>query len=551
MVGSERSRNWAKSSKRAAKTRRDGARMLMRIPISLALAVSISCPASALHGADVNVRTESGTVSGVRAPQSNVVSFKGIPFAAPPIGDLRWRPPQPVQPWKGIRQADLFAASCMQHERQEFLPWTSEFLTHNKVGEDCLYLNVWTPKPHSGAKLPVIVFIHGGGFSEGAGDIAVYDGEHLAATGLVIVTINYRLGVFGFLAHPDLTAESEHHASGNYGLLDQIAALQWVRANIPSFGGDPHRVTIWGQSAGAFSVEALVASPLAAGIIERAMADSGIGIAGLPMASLKMAEEAGAKFAAAHHAASIKELRAIPAEDLLPGPQDSPLRFAPDIDGWVLPDSPQALSDRGADNDVAVITGYQAGDGLLFAPRMQTPEQFHQMAEAQYGEMAGEFERLYPAKNSDEVKAMLAQSIQDRDRVSMFLWASRRQKNHRQPVFTYYFDRAIPWPQHPEFGAFHTGEIPYFFLNLKVLDRPYEPVDFKIAQEASTYLKNFAAQGNPNARDLPKWPRVEANAPATMEIGVRTGPMPLADPEKVGFWTRYFASPAGAHAPPF
>ncbi len=523
----------------------------MRNSISFALAACMSFSASALLGANVSARTASGMVSGVRDAQSGVVSFKGIPFGAPPVGDLRWKPPRPVQPWKGIRTADSFAASCMQHERQELLPWTSEFLTHNKVSEDCLYLNVWTPNPATSARLPVIVFIHGGAFSEGAGDIAVYDGERLAATGLVVVTINYRLGVFGFLAHPDLAAESEHRASGNYGLLDQITALQWVRANIQSFGGDPRRVTIWGQSAGAFSVEALIASPLAAGLFERAMADSGIGLAGLPMATLKAAEETGTKFAAAHHAASIKELRAIPAEDLLPGPQDGPLRFAPDIDGWVLPDSPQALSDRAADNDVPVITGYQANDGLLFSPRAQTPEQFHEMATRQYGEMAAGFERLYAARNPDEVKAVLAQSIQDRDRVSMFLWASRRGKNHRQPVFTYYFDRAIPWPQHPEFGAFHTGEIPYFFLNLKTLDRPFEPVDFRIAQEAASYLRDFAGQGNPDGGDLPKWPRVEATAPATMEIGVRTGPMPLADPEKLDFWTRFFASPAGAHAPPF
>jgi para-nitrobenzyl esterase len=269
------------------------------------------------------------------------------------------------------------------------------------------------------------------------------------------------------------------------------------------------------------------------------------------MASLKTAEEAGVKFAAAHHSASIKELRAIPAAELLPGPQGAPLRFGPDIDGWVLPDSPAALSGLGADNDVPVITGYQANDGLLFSPRLESLDQFTQMVKTQYGEMSSEFEHLYPAKNVDEAKSALAESIRDRDRVSMYLWASRRSKNHHQPVFTYFFDHAIPWPQHPEFGAFHSGELPYFFLNLRQLDRPYQKVDFDLANTSAAYLKNFAAQGDPNGGSLPKWPRVDSTTPATMELGERLGPMPLADNERLDFWIRFFDSPAGSHAPPF
>ena len=486
-----------------------------------------------------------------QASKPGVTVFKGIPFAAPPVGPLRWRPPQPVKPWSGVRPAVEFGASCMQHEVKELLPWTEEYMTHNDVSEDCLFLNVWTPHAAKSAHLPVIVFIHGGAFTSGAGGIAIYNGTDLAATGLVVVTINYRLGVFGFFAYPELTAESEHHSSGNYALLDQIAALQWVKRDIAGFGGDPNRVTIWGQSAGAFSVNDLLASPLAAGLFERAMADSGIGMTGQLMPDLRSAEEAGMKFAEAHHADSLKALRTIPAEDLLNEAQGGMGRFSPIVDGWVLPDTPLALSAKHADNDVPVITGYQANDGLLFSRPIQSIAQYAQMAKRQCGEMGDEFLRLYPAKTMDEAKEMLAQSIRDRDRVSMYLWASRRESNHHSPVFTYYFDRAIPWPQHPEFGAFHSGELPYFFLNLRVMDRPWEKQDYDLARTAAAYLKDFAAAGNPNGDHLPQWAPVSENKPATMEIGSRTGEMPLAEGERVAFWEKFFASAAGRNAPPF
>jgi para-nitrobenzyl esterase len=509
---------------------------------------ALALPACFSQARGAVVRTETGAVRGVAAARPGVVVFKGIPYAAPPVGPLRWRPPQPAKPWSGVRPATEFGASCMQHERNEFLPWTEEYLAHNETSEDCLFLNVWTPRPGSSAHLPVVVFIHGGAFTEGAGSIAIYDGTNLAATGLVVVTINYRLGVFGFFAHPELTAESDHHGSGNYALLDQIAALRWVKGNIAKFGGDPNRVMIWGQSAGAFSVNDLLASPLAAGLFERAMADSGIGVTGLPMQPLKTAEEAGVKFAQAHHASSLRALRAIPAADLLSGPQD---RFGPIVDGWVLADTPQALSAKGTDNDVPVITGYQANDGLLFSRPIQSADEYAQMAKRQYGENGDEFLRLYPAKTAEETKAMIMQSIRDRDRVSMFLWATRRESNHRAPVFTYYFDRAIPWPQHPEFGAFHSGELPYFFLNLNVMDRPWEKQDRDLAETAASYLKNFAAAGRPNGDHLPQWAPANEDKPETMEIGSRTGEMPLAESARVAFWTRFLGSPEGAKAPPF
>ncbi len=500
------------------------------------------------------VQTAQGKVDGATAPNSAVAVFKGIPFAAPPTGELRWRAPQPAAVWQGIRKADEFAASCMQSKVGERLPWTKEFMVQNQLSEDCLYLNIWTPRIDPSAHLPVIVFIHGGGFSEGSGAIEIYDGSNLAAAGAVVITINYRLGVFGFFAHPELTAESDHHSSGNYGLLDQIAALRWINVNIASFGGDPHKITIWGQSAGAFSVAALVASPLASSLFEQGQADSGLGVAALPMSDLTAAEQSGIKFAQDHHAASIKELRALPAEALLPDPKAGmagALRFAPIVDGWVLPDTPNNMNVKGSDNDVAVATGYQAGDSALFSQPISTLDEYHHMVESRYGEMAAEFDTLYPVAKADDIKSTLLLVGQDRNRVSMFLWASARSKSHHQPVFTYYFDRGIPWPQHPEFGAFHSGEIPYFFLNQKMLNRPWERDDFALAKTVSSYLVNFATKGDPNGAGLPIWPKIDPSRPQTMELGLRCGAMPLADKEKVDFWTRYFNSPVGKNAPPF
>jgi para-nitrobenzyl esterase len=524
----------------------------MKIAFKVALIAAL--PLHIAAGAQV-VQTAQGKLSGVQEANSTITVFRGIPFAAPPIGDLRWKAPQPPVAWQGVRNADQVGASCVQPIIESMLPmhmpWTEEFLTHGKVSEDCLYLNIWTPRVSVAAHLPVIVFIHGGGFSGGAGSIEIYDGKNLAAKGAVVITINYRLGVFGFLAHPELTAESEHRASGNYGLLDQIAALQWVQANIAGFGGDPHRVTIWGQSAGAFSVAALVASPLAKDLFQRAQADSGIGISGLPMPSLSDAEQNGIKFATEHHATSIKDLRSLPADTLRPASMAGGLRFSPIVDGWVFPNTPNEMSAKGTDNDVPVITGYQAGDSMLFTQPAKTLDQYHQMVEKRYSDMAAEYEKLYPVTDAEGIGTATTASSQDRERVSMFLWASARAKSHHQPVYTYYFDHAIPWPQHPEFGAFHTGEIPYFFLNLKMLDRPWEPVDFKLADSVSDYLVNLAAKGNPNGAGLAPWEYVNPDEPQTMELGAPSGAMQLADRTKVNFWTRYFNSPVSRNAPPF
>ena len=331
----------------------------MRFWMLVLFTIGTSCVSALPPGISKNVKTSGGTVSGVSTSEGTVISFEGIPYAAPPVSPLRWRAPQPAIPWKGIRKADHFGASCMQGPITVFGPWTKEFLYVTPPGEDCLFLNIWTPKPTASAKLPVLVFFHGGAFTAGSGEVPVYDGEELAKTGMVIVTVNYRLGVFGFLALPALTAESAHHSSGNYGLLDQIAALQWVEENITLFGGDSARVAIAGQSAGAMSVADLVASPLAKGLFSAAIADSGIGEREGPMKTLAEAEKAGVAFAAHEKADSIQALRAIRAEDLLSA-QRASLQVVPVVDGWVLPDDPMTLTtERGRDNDVPIITGFQ------------------------------------------------------------------------------------------------------------------------------------------------------------------------------------------------
>lgn len=269
---------------------------------------------------DSVVQTQNGPVKGIVNESNNVVTFKGIPYATPPVGDLRWKEPQPVEAWTEVLDASEFCASCMQNKAGSRNPWTEEFMVQNGISENCLFLNVWTPAKTENDKLPVFVYIHGGGLTEGSGAIAVYDGENMAKKGILVVTINYRLGALGFLAHPKLTAESPNHSSGNYGYLDQIAALKWVKNNISAFGGDPNTVTITGQSAGAMSVNQLITSPLAAGLFHRAITESGTSFASGIFGStptLEEAEQMGVEFATQKGASSFAELRAMPAEKII------------------------------------------------------------------------------------------------------------------------------------------------------------------------------------------------------------------------------------------
>lgn len=490
----------------------------------------------ATSAVDNTVRVAGGLLAGTASAVPGVRVFKGIPYAAPPVGDLRWRPPQPPVKWDGVRKADKFSNSCVQNLARSRNPWTAEFMVQNEMSEDCLSLNVWTAAKSASARQPVLVWIHGGGFTEGSGEVAVYDGAELARKGLVVVTINYRLGVFGFLTHPELTKESGHQASGNYGLLDVLAALEWVKKNIAIFGGDPQSVTIAGQSAGASAVHALTASPLAKGLFHRAIAESGSGL-GRRNRNLAEAEQDGVKFAAAKSANSIRELRALSAQDLTGGG----MRFGPVVDGWFLPAEIAAIFAQGKQNDVPMLTGLTADEGSA-APTYGklSADEFKKQAQQRFGDLTETFLKLYPSHDEAQSTSSQKQSAREQGLVSMHLWAAERARTSKAPAWTYYFARAIPWPEQPQYAAFHTSEVPYVFGNLKLLNRPWEPIDRQLSATMMGYWVNFATTGDPNGPGLPRWPAFNAQTHTTLQLGEKIGTYSIADTERFRFFEKFF-----------
>jgi para-nitrobenzyl esterase len=488
------------------------------------------------------VKLKSGLVAGVAADDSSITVFKGIPFAAPPVGDLRWRAPRPAAVWMGVRKADRFSASCIQNVVAERKPWTFEFMTHGDISEDCLYLNIWTPARAPGEKHPVFLWMYGGGNTEGSAVVPVYDGEQLAKKGLVVVTINYRLGVFGFFTHPELTKESD--TSGNYGLLDQVAALQWVKHNIAAFGGDPARVTIAGQSAGASDAHSLVASPLAKGLFARAIEESGSSIPG-NMRTLSEQEKDGVRFAEAKGAHSVAELRAMSAQDIFKPVTGAPLRFGPVVDGHFLTASPNEIFAQGKQNDVPELTGCNKDDLGGGVPHPDTTvELFLKVAHQRYGDMAEAFLKLYPAESDAQARESQNESARDQLRTSMYLWTLNRAKTANSKVWTYFWDHPLPGPDAERYGAFHTSEVPYVFNSLAKSDRPLTDSDRKIADMMSSYWANFAATGDPNGQGLPHWSAVSEAPEMTMELGDTNKPIPIAgNGAKESFFTELLSKP--------
>jgi carboxylesterase type B len=517
------------------------------------VAILAAVPLSAAVDKTVNVT--GGRISGVPARDASVMTFKGIPFAAPPVGDRRWKAPEPVAGWEGVRRADAVGASCIQTVVPERKPWTYEFMTHGEISEDCLFINVWTAATSAKERRPVFVYIYGGGFNEGSGAVPVYDGEGLAVKGLVVVTFNYRVGVLGFLAHPELSREHTPNSSGNYGLLDQIAALRWVRQNIAAFGGDPGRVTIAGQSAGGMSVHSLIASPLARGLFHRAVVQSGgssVGGVGISLGprTLADAEADGAQFARSKGVTSIAELRAMSWQKLTePAPPPASgvgvprLRFSPIVDGYVLPAAVRDIVAQGRQHDVPTLTGANVGElgGLMGSQGPVTAEAFVRRARQQYGAMADEFLQLFPASADDQAAAAHVQSSREQALVSMYLWARERAKTSKTPAYTYLWDHALPGPDAGRFGAFHTSEVPYVLNTLYMSDRPFTDADRRIAAMMSSYWANFATTGDPNGKGLPRWDPV-GDKPEVMEVGDKTGPVPLADTAaRLAFFERFLA----------
>ena len=497
----------------------------------------------AVHAAPIRVapiRVSQGEIGGT--VDHGARAWLGIPFAAPPVGALRWKPPAPPAAWNGVRPADHFSASCQQAVGPGgFGPWTQEYVVAGAVSEDCLYLNVWAPaKPAK--KLPVLVWIYGGGFSSGSGSVPIYNGADLAEKGVIVVNMNYRVGLYGFFSHPDLDKENPKGASGNYGLMDQIAALKWVRDNIAAFGGDPDNVTIAGQSAGAASVHHLINSPMASGLFVRAIAESGSGM-GLNIADHATADADGAKFAAAAGVTTIAQLRALTPDQLSAAAAKAgrgALSFGPCIDGAVFPDA--ATANESNTNDVPVLTGMTADESSSFSfgpPQPVTPEGLRQGIDRGYGAHAAAIAALYPAADDASAKRAKDALARDRGLASMYLWAADRETKSHAPVYAYLWTHVEPGPDSAKYGAFHSSEIPYVFGTLDTSNRPFTALDHQVSDQAQAYWLNFVRRGDPNGPGLPRWPQLKTGDKSILEIGDHTQVRPVLDPARLDALTQY------------
>ncbi len=465
----------------------------------------------------LQVKIANGILEGV--DESGVRAFKGIPFAAPPVGVLRWREPQPVTNWTGVRKADKFGPRAMQ------LPVFSDMMFRSDgVSEDCLYLNVWTPAKTATDRLPVLVYFYGGGLIAGDGSEYRYDGEALARRGIVTLTVNYRLGKFGFFSHPELTRESPHKASGNYGFLDQAAALQWVQRNIAAFGGDPKRVTIAGESAGSYSVSAQMASPLARNLIAGAIGESG-SLLGSPTATLAEAEKLGVEMATMIGTQSLAELRAISAQELLEATSKPGIpRFPTTVDGYFFPKSPVAVFAAGQQAQVPLLVGWnsqESGPQGILGKAEPTRENFTDAVKKMYGDQADALLKVYDAPTDADVTQTATDMAGDRFiGFGTWKWSDTHTRTGGKPVYRYLY--AQPRPQTraggaAAKGASHSAEIEYALGNLptnRVYD--WQPEDYKVSEITQGFFANFVKTGDPNGLGVPQWPAVQPDKPATV-----------------------------------
>jgi para-nitrobenzyl esterase len=488
------------------------------------------------------VKTDGGLVQGT--VEDGLTVYRGIPFATPPVGDLRWKAPQPGAKWEGVKQASKFGPRCYQAGRGAPGVETSE---------DCLYLNVWTPAKTAKDKIPVLVWIYGGGFGAGATSEANYSGEKLAKKGVVLVSIAYRVGLIGFFAHPELSAENKQHASGNYGMLDMIAGLQWIRKNIEAFGGDPKKVTIFGESAGGIAVSMLSASPLAKGLFDGAISQSG-GSFGPPrpnvtqpgenMKRLADSERAGAEYVTKAGIATIADLRKL-APDKLPstgGGRGGPGAVAgpsawPIIDGYVIPDDQYKLYAAGKFNDTPILVGYNSDEGQSFSPPA-TPEAYVAATKARYGPFADKLVAAYPPGTGK-----VAKTARDLARDSAFgwhtwIWARLQSQKGKGKAFLYYFDQHPDYPADSPragYGSPHGQDVAYVFQHVNPSGPQALPTDQALSDAMATYWTNFAKFGDPNGASVPKWPAFSDANPQVMVLGPapHVGPVPSADALKV------------------
>lgn len=486
--------------------------------ISLLCLLLLTCAGGAGAGTPEPVRVHEGLLSGVPGNDPAVRVFKGIPFGAPPVGELRWRPTQPPAAWEGVRAADEFSPACPQMQREQGSFYQLEFQPEPlPTSEDCLYLNVWTTAASAGERRPVMVWLYPGGFSWGSGSYAPFNGEALAKKGVVLVTINYRIGALGFLAHPDLTAESGRGASGNYGLHDQIAALRWIKGNIAAFGGDPDNVTLFGLSAGGISTNILVASPLAKDLFQRGIAQSGTSFTAHGHLPLAEAEQAGLRYANLLGKQSLQELRAVPANELL----EAPLRAWPTVDGWLLPTDVYTIFKNGLQNDVPMLIGGTKNEASALPRGTITVERMRQLAQQRYGEQSEEYLKLYPHETDQLAWDAMQESGADQVHWGARAWARLQAGTGSSPVYLYSFERAPPGRNSSLYGAYHTSDIVYAFDNLQATDRPWTDVDSRIAEAMSGAWVRFAKTGNPNGANLPLWPAYDPKRDLVMVFDER------------------------------
>ncbi|MGA2016318.1 MAG: carboxylesterase/lipase family protein [Opitutaceae bacterium] len=481
----------------------------------------------------VQQQTADGVLEGVVSPDGKVRTFKGIPYAAPPVGPLRWKPPQPVVPWAGVRKAADYGARAMQG------PIYSDMVFNDSgPSEDCLYLNLWMPENRPQARLPVMVWIHGGGFVAGSSSEPRQDAGNLSKKGVIVVSFNYRMGVFGFLALPELSRESGQGASGNYGLLDQVAALEWVKRNIAAFGGDPDNVTIFGESAGSESVSALMASPLARGLFRRAIGESGALFSAKPPTKTRaQAEDAGVRFArAAFGTASLEALRSRSAREVLDAALKLPSDyFEPDIDGYFLPADCGSIFAAGEQSHVPLLAGWNRDEGgyeSFFGKKEPTVANYVALASARFGSRAEEFLRLYPAATDAEARRA-AQDLAGDDFIvhDTWKWIEAHLRTGGSPVYRYEFDQTLPLPEDAPPGAeakaSHSWEIEYVFRVLSSKRLPWRPEDREVSELMSSYWTNFAKTGDPNGPGLPPWPAYGArDGYQVMRIAANPGAAP-------------------------
>ncbi|HEY6515338.1 MAG TPA: carboxylesterase family protein [Steroidobacteraceae bacterium] len=494
------------------------------------------------------IRLPQGSLSGIG--QGDAAAYLGIPYAAPPVGRYRWRAPQRAPYWLGVRPAKRFAASCWQvMEPHGTGPWTSEYMPQGRDSEDCLYLNIWTPAPDLRHRLPVLVWIPGGGFTSGSGSVAVYNGARLAAQGIVVVTINYRVGVLGFFVTPALAAEAarEHEPPGNYGLQDMIAALQWVQRNIAAFGGDPDVITVGGQSAGAMAVHDLMVSPLATGLFQRVIAESGLPDT-VPPPSLAAAEEAGDRYIRSKGATSLAALRGMTPRRLAAGSPPGlvgPL-LVPIVDGVLLPAAPETLLIPGTFADVPLLTGIDGDEASAFSGHLVTSmsqANWQGLLTRTFGILAPRFAPLYPAGTGAQRARSARQLHHDLGLAALYEWSRLWSAHAHSPAYGYLFEHLEPGPQSSRWGMFHSSELSYVFGTLDAApQRHYTAVDRSISMRLMRYWVDFVKTGNPNGAGLTIWPAMAPRDPRIMVVTGAMQPRQMLPPPKLRAMQSFIAS---------